>query len=121
MVYAFLSLCPLKDFMREIKTESEVEKIKNGANPMSVSLAECEARSTHINVAVINARYVNETAHPCQVIGFQPIPYSLVSNQFCFICKGAQFRQAPEKPFPAYHTPKNSKPKSGLLVYKKPY
>lgn len=62
---------------------------------MSVSLAECEARSTHINVAIINARYVNETAHPCQVIGFQPIPYVFVSNQFCFIEKRGAGAETP--------------------------
>lgn len=86
--------------MWAIKTEIEVEKIKNGANPISVSLAECEARSTHINVATTIARYANETAHPCQVIGFHPIPYTFVSNQFCFIEKfvaGESCRGQPPK------------------------
>ncbi len=44
------------DFLREMRTESEVEKIKNGANPMRVSRAECEDRSTHINAVMIKER-----------------------------------------------------------------
>lgn len=63
---------------------------------MSVSLAEYEARSTHINAAMINERYINETAHPCQVIGFQPIPYAFVSNQFCFIEKRDAGAETPD-------------------------